>query len=327
MEIWSKLVAPYQVSKTGRSIWQMANTLIPFAVIWVLIYKSLTMSRWVTLGLIILEAGFLIRSFIIFHDCGHGSFFKSKKVNDIVGTLTGFLMFTPYLHWKWEHAGHHATSGNLDKRGIGDLWTLTVKEYQEAKPLKRLTYRLVRNPIGMFFLAPLFLFTVAQRFYSPKAPRKEKWSVHWTTLGFAAIVTVFSLTIGLKAFLMIQIPLIMITGTIGVWLFYVQHQFEDVYWERQKSWNYPQAAIKGSSYLKLPKVLQWFTGNIGFHHVHHLSPRIPNYLLEKCHRELTLFADVKPVTIMSSFRLTRLTLWDEDGKQMVSFKKAKNFNV
>ena len=238
--------------------------------------------------------------------------------------MTGLLSFTPYYHWRWEHAQHHGSSGDLDRRGTGDIWTLTVQEYLEASRWKRFAYRLTRNPLVLFVLAPAFLFLVLQRFPSAKAGRRERHSVYWTNLGVLAMATGLSCLFGLKTYLLIQLGISMVAGTGGIWLFYVQHQFEGVYWERRDRWDYCQAALQGSSFYKLPKVLQWFSGNIGFHHIHHLSPRIPNYYLGQCHQAEPLFQTVKPVTLFASFRSFTFRLWDEQHRKLVGYRALKN---
>ncbi|HEY3915386.1 MAG TPA: fatty acid desaturase [Verrucomicrobiae bacterium] len=273
--------------------------------------------------LAILAGTFLIRVFIVFHDCGHGSFFKSKTANDIVGFITGMLTFTPYYHWRREHAIHHASAGHLDKRGTGDVWTLTVQEYLDSSRWKRFAYRLARNPIVLFVIAPLYLFLVRQRFVSAKANQRERWSVYWMNLALLAMAAGLSAVFGIIPYLIIQLTAIAVAGSAGVWLFYVQHQFEDVYWERADKWDYTSAALQGSSFYKLPKVLQWFSGNIGFHHIHHLSSRIPNYNLERCHKAHPLFQSVKPVTLFSSLKSFTFRLWDEQNKKLISFRKLK----
>ncbi len=323
---WKEIVAKYQTPAAWRSIWQVANTLVPYAALWYLMYRSLAVSYWLMLPLAVLAGGFLVRLFIIFHDCGHGSFFRSRKANDILGAIAGVLCFTPYYHWRWEHAVHHATSGDLDRRGTGDVWTMTVQEYLEASRGKRFAYRLARNPVVLFVVAPLFLFVVRERFPTAGAGRRERRSVYWTNLGILVLAGGLSWAFGLKAFLLIQLTAMMVAGTAGVWLFYVQHQFEGVYWQRREEWDYATAALKGSSFYKLPKVLQWFTGNIGFHHIHHLSPRIPNYYLPKCHQAEPLFQTVKPVTLGSSLKSLTFRLWDEQRQRLVGFgalKRAK----
>jgi omega-6 fatty acid desaturase (delta-12 desaturase) len=266
-----------------------------------------------------------VRVFIISHDCGHGSFFSSAKANDVLGFITGVLTFTPYYHWRWEHALHHATSGDLDRRGTGDVWTLTVQEYLEASRWKRFAYRLARNPVILFGVAPFFLFLIQQRFPSAKAAQRERHSVAWTNLAIVGLGAALGWAFGFKAYVLLQLLVIMTAGSAGVWLFYVQHQFEGVYWERSSGWDYSTAALKGSSFYKLPKVLQWFSGNIGFHHIHHLSPRIPNYNLEKCHRAEPLFQTVKPVTLLSSLKSFTFRLWDEQQRKLVGYGALKRF--
>jgi omega-6 fatty acid desaturase (delta-12 desaturase) len=265
----------------------------------------------------------MVRIFIISHDCGHGSFFKSRRANDILGIITGVLTFTPYHHWRWEHAIHHSSSGDLDRRGTGDVWTLTVQEYLEASRWKKFSYRLARNPIVLFVLAPLFLFLVMQRFPKLKAPLRERLSVYGTNLALLAVACWLIWVFGFKAYLIIQLTVLMVAGSAGVWLFYVQHQFEGVYWERSGEWDYATAALKGSSFYKLPKVLQWFSGNIGYHHIHHLSPRIPNYHLEKCHEAEPLFQTVKPVTLLGSLKSFTFRLWDEQKRKLVGYGQLK----
>jgi omega-6 fatty acid desaturase (delta-12 desaturase) len=317
---WKQIVARYQKPSMGAGMWQIVNTVLPYAGLWVLMYFTHKISWWLTVPLAILAGGFLVRTFIIFHDCGHGSFFKSQRANHILGAITGFLTFTPYFHWRWEHAVHHSTSGDLDRRGTGDVWTLTVQEYLVASRWKRFAYRLARNPFVLFVLAPLFLFLVMQRFHAKKAGSKEILSVYLTNLALAIMATALSIVFGIQAFLLIQLIILAVAGSAGVWLFYVQHQFEGVYWQRGEEWDYATAALKGSSFYKLPRILQWFSGNIGFHHIHHLSPRIPNYHLEKCHNAEPLFQAVPPVTLFSSFKSFTFRLWDEQRCRLVGFK-------
>jgi acyl-lipid omega-6 desaturase (Delta-12 desaturase) len=321
---WKEVVAKYQQPAWRRGLWQVCNTLIPYAALWWLMYLSLGVSYWLTAALVLLAGGFLIRVFIIFHDCGHGSFLPSRKANDLLGMLTGLLTFTPYYHWRWEHALHHATSGDLDRRGRGDVWTLTVQEYLEASRWTRCAYRLARNPFVLFLGAPLFMFMIKQRFPSSKSARRERNSVYGTTLAALAMGAGLSWVFGFKTYLLLQLGVVATGGAAGVWLFYVQHQFEGVYWERRGQWNYCDAALKGSSFYRLPRVLQWFSGNIGFHHIHHLSPRIPNYNLERCHRAEPLFQTVKQVTLFASFKSLTFRLWDEQRGKLVGFRRALN---
>ncbi len=320
---WREAVAGHQNSVLGRSLWQFASTLTGYVALWVLMILSLRTSYWLTLALACVAAGFMVRIFIIFHDAGHGSYFASRRANDIVGFITGVLTFTPYLQWRRMHALHHATSGDLDRRGPGDVWTMTVEEYLGASRWKRLRYRMVRNPFILFVIGPLYVFLFEYRFPWKASGEKERRGMHLTNLALAAIMLVMSLTIGFKAYLLIQLPVHMIAGAVGMWLFYVQHQFEDVYWERQEEWDFTRAALAGSSFYRLPKVLQWFTGNIGFHHIHHLSPAIPNYNLERCHNASPIFQEVKPVTLWSGMKALTFRLWDERQGKLVGFGRLR----
>ncbi len=314
-----KLLAKYQNPKRIRSIWQLINTMVPYAFLWYVMYYSLSVSYWLTLLIAVLAGGLLVRVFIIFHDCGHGSFFKSTKVNHFWGFITGVLTFTPFDTWRHEHARHHAAAGNLDKRGFGDVWTMTVKEYLKAPRLKRFCYRFVRNPFCLLFIIPSFLFLIIHRIPKPSHGPRGSWETHLTNLAILEMAIFLSLLIGWKEYLLIQLPVVIVAGTAGVWLFYVQHQFEGVYWERHGQWDYVTEALKGSSFYKLPKVLDWFTGSIGFHHIHHLCPRIPNYYLAKCYRENKIFQKIKPITILSSLKSLTFRLWDEQNQRLVGF--------
>jgi omega-6 fatty acid desaturase (delta-12 desaturase) len=322
---WRQMIAPYEQSNTKRSIWQLINTFVPLVLLWYATYWSLSVSYWLTLPLAIVTAGVLVRIFIIFHDCCHGSFFSNKQANRIVGTITGILTFCPYDQWKYSHSRHHATSGNLDKHGVGDIWTLTVEEYLELPKLKRIAYRLYRNPIVMFGLGPSFIFLVNYRFNRKGAKQREKNNTYLTNIAIVGLIAFFCWLIGWKAFLLVQGPIFLISGLAGVWLFYVQHQFEGAYFEKDENWNHVDAALQGSSFYKLPRILQWFTGNIGFHHIHHLSSRVPNYYLDKAHKENELFQDVEPVTFFSSFKSLRFRIWDENRKKLMGFSYIKKF--
>jgi omega-6 fatty acid desaturase (delta-12 desaturase) len=316
---WKDVVAKYQQPSLWRSVSQIVNSLLPYVALWILMYISLAVSYWITLPLAVLAGGFLVRVFIIHHDCGHGSFFKSQRANDIVGFITGVLTFTPYHFWRWEHAVHHAGSGDLDRRDLGSVWTLTVQEYLEAPFWKRFAYRLVRNPFVLFALVPAILFLFMHRFASARASKRDRLSVYWTNAAIVAVAAVLSYFWGLKAYLVIQLSVTVVTSTVGVWLFYVQHQFEGVNWRRHGEWDYTSAALEGSSYYKLPRILQWFSGNIGFHHIHHLSPRIPNYNLEKCHNEDPRFQRATTLTIFSSLKSISHRLWDESHQRLVGY--------
>lgn len=316
---WKEIIARFQSPSLPRAIWQLVNTLVPYFAVWFLMYWSLSVSYWLTLALSVLAGLLVVRTFIIFHDCCHGSFFKSKRANTVVGFLTGMLSFTPYGHWRWQHNVHHATSGDLDRRGEGDIWTLTVQEYLEASRWKKFAYRLARNPIVLFVVAPLGMFLIYQRFPSSGAKGRDRASVIWMNIALAFMVAGWCWLFGWQAYLMMQLPVTLVAGAAGIWMFYVQHQFEDVYWERREEWDYTTAALQGSSFYKLPKILQWFTGNIGFHHIHHLSSRIPNYNLERCHRSHPLFQQVKPITMLSSLKCISLRLWDEQSRKLVGY--------
>jgi len=318
---WEKIIMKYNRPEMRKTIWQLINTFVPYVGMWYLMYLSLQFPYWVTLLLSLPAAGFLIRLFIFFHDCGHGSFFHTKKTNDFVGKILGIISFTPYSSWHYTHKVHHATAGNLDKRGVGDVWTMTVEEYLAASKKDRLVYRLYRNPWFMFTVGAIYMPLVRNRLTFKRMSRKDKSDVYLTNIGILVIATLLSLWIGVKAYLIIQLPIVIFAHVAGIWLFYIQHQYDDVTWDRGPEWDYKSAAIDGSSFLKLPVVLQWFTGNIGFHHVHHLSSRIPNYNLPRCHYENDLFKDIKPVTLYSSFRTLNLRLWDETSRQMIGFRK------
>ena len=323
---WQKVIMKYNQPDLRKSIWQICNSVIPYFIVWYLMVQSLHISYLITFFLTLIGSGLLVRIFIIFHDCGHGSYFKSKKANDIVGIICVIIAYTPYYKCHSQHSEHHATTVNLDKRGNGDVWIMTVNEYLNSSKWKRFFYRAFRNPFIMFTLGPLFMILVQNRFSKKYMTPKERWNIYFTNIVLLLMATGMSLLIGLKAYLLIQVPLIIIAHTIGLWLFYIQHQFEDVSWDRTGSWDYKTAAIEGSSFLKLPVILQWFTGNIGFHHVHHLSPRIPNYNLARCQYENDLFKDVKPITLLSTFKALNLSLWDEANGQLVRFRKVTVHN-
>jgi omega-6 fatty acid desaturase (delta-12 desaturase) len=323
---WIEVISNYNQPDTLRSIWQIINSLVPYALLWVAMYYSLGISYLLTLALAFIAAGFLVRMFIIFHDCGHGSFFRNKKANRIVGTILGSLSFTPYDRWHKDHAIHHRTVGNLDKRGHGDVWTLTVSEYADLSGGQKFVYRLYRNPIVLFLIGPFFLFVIWFRFTRKGMEQAERRSVHISNLIILIYATGLILLLGWKAFLLIQLPVIYIASSAGVWLFYVQHQFEDVIWSRQEDWDYQRMALEGSSFLKFPRLLQWFSGNIGYHHIHHLSPMIPNYKLEACHKENQMFDGIKAINFTASIRTLSLRLWNEQAGKLVSFRQFKKLS-
>ncbi|MFJ7163028.1 fatty acid desaturase [Bacillus safensis] len=318
-----KQVGQFSGADSKKSIIQLFNTFIPFLGLWFLAYYSLNISYLLTLFFAVIAAGFLVRVFIIFHDCCHQSFFKQKPLNHLFGFLTGVLTLFPYLQWQRDHSIHHATSSNLDKRGTGDIWLLTVKEYQEASAWTKFRYRFYRNPFVMFILGPIFVFLLKNRFNVKNARKKERWNTYFTNVSIIALAAATCLIFGWQEFLLVQGPIFLISGSIGVWLFYVQHTFEDSYFEADEHWNYVQAAVEGSSFYKLPKLLQWLTGNIGYHHVHHLSPRVPNYLLEHAHDQSEPLQNVPTITLKTSLESMKFRLWDEETKAFVTFREAR----
>jgi len=318
-----KQVAPYEKSNTKASVWQVINTIVPFFILWFLAYKSLSVSYILTLAIAVVASGFMVRTFIIFHDCCHHSFFKNRKANKILGTITGILTVFPYSQWAHDHSVHHATSSNLDKRGTGDIWMLTVDEYSSASFWARLGYRLYRNPFVMFVLGPIYVFVIKNRFNRKGARLKERLNTYLTNVSLISLTGLLCWAIGWESFLLVEGPIFLLAGSAGIWLFYVQHTFEDSYFEEDKDWEYVKAAVEGSSFYKLPKVLQWLTGNIGYHHVHHLSPRVPNYKLEEVHNNTPPLQNVPTVTLGTSLSSLKFHLWDEESKKFVRFKDVR----
>ena len=315
---WRPIVERYEKPDRTRSLLQLSTSILPYLLLWGLMIWTITVSYLLTLLLAVFAAGFWLRIFIIGHDCGHGSFFKSKRANHFWGAFSGLLTLTPYLSWRHEHAMHHGSSGNLDRRGMGDIWTLTVKEYLSSPWWRRVIYRIYRNPVAMFGAGPLLLFGIWYRVPIAGGPR-ERRSVHLTNIGLLAVGLSMCTLLGIAHYLMILLPVLIVATSAGVWLFYVQHQFEGAYWERDDDWDYLRQAMEGSSFYRLPKILQWFTGNIGYHHIHHLSHRIPNYHLEKCHNENEMFRQVNEIGLLSSLKSITFRLWDEDERKLVGF--------
>jgi omega-6 fatty acid desaturase (delta-12 desaturase) len=320
---WREALAPYARPHRGRSAINLATSVAPYGALLVLMYLALPVSYLLTLALAVVAAGFLVRTFIVFHDCTHGSFLASKRANTWVGTTLGLLVFATFASWGHKHAVHHATAGDLDRRGVGDVQTITVAEYQARSWSGRLAYRLFRHPLVMFGLGPIYALVVQPRVVPRSARPRIQRSVMATNLALVAMIGGLCWLIGWQDYLLIQAPTILLAGAAGIWLFYVQHQFEDVYWETGERWSYADAALHGSSYLKLPKVLQFFSGNIGFHHVHHLSARIPNYNLQRAHEENPMFHAVPTLSLADGIRAVRLKLYDEERGQMVSFAQAR----
>ncbi len=314
----------YRVPNRWRALFELGVTAGLLVLCWSLMWLSLGVGYWLTLLLAVPAAGFLVRLFMIQHDCGHGSFFPERPANDWVGRMLGVLTFTPYDYWKRNHAMHHATSGNLDRRGVGDILTLTAEEYRARSSLGRLLYRIYRSPFVMFGIGPAYLFFLQHRL--PFDQMRGGWrpwlSTTATNAGIALLAGVAILFIGVWPFLAIQVPVMLLAASIGVWLFYVQHQFEHVVWSRSGTWALPEAALFGSSHYDLPAPLRWLTANIGVHHVHHLCSRIPFYRLGKVLRDYPQLRAIGRLTFVDSIRSVRLTLWDEARQKLVSFREA-----
>jgi omega-6 fatty acid desaturase (delta-12 desaturase) len=318
------LVESFVRPRWPRAVAELLETFIPYVVLNVVMVLMVGHGHPIlALALTVPAAAFLVRVFIIFHDCCHGSFFRSRRANRITGYVAGILTLTPYDKWQREHAAHHATAGDLDRRGIGDVWTLTTTEYLTATKGRRLFYRAFRNPFIMFGLGPSLLFLIANRFSGSGHSSRERFSVYVTNTGIVAAFLLAYLTIGLSTLLLIQLPTLLLAGASGVWLFYVQHQFDDVYWARHEAWVPMKAALEGSSYYQLPKVLQWLTGSIGLHHIHHVQPRIPFYNLQRCQDAIPAFQAVRPLTVRHSLHSLRLRLLDETGRRMVTLAALK----
>ena len=325
---WRKVVPKYQEPDVRRAITPAVTTLGLLGIALYVMNRSLVLPYWITLLLAVPTAGLFVRTFIIMHDCSHGSFLPWRRANDTLGFVTGVLTLFPFEQWRRDHAMHHASSGDLDRRGHGDVATLTVREYLARPFWGRVKYRLFRNPAVLFGLGPLQLM-IGQRFQPRDLATKDKGvrSVWVTNAAITAGILLCLLLVGWRFLVLVYLPAMYIAAAVGIWLFYVQHQFEDAYWKKHDEWDYVTAAIKGSSYFKLPAVLQWFTGNIGLHHVHHLGPRIPNYNLQRCHDENALFHDASVMTLSRSFAVLRLTLWEEDKQRLVGFSAARRYRT
>jgi omega-6 fatty acid desaturase (delta-12 desaturase) len=320
---WLSIVAGYKNPDLKKSLCQLANTFIPVLILWCLAYFSLDYSYWLTFCFSLVMGSFIARVFSIMHDCSHGSFFQSRMAMDITGFICGIITLTPFKCWRKIHAVHHAGSSHISKREMGDFPLLTVNEYLALPGFAQLKYRFMRHPLFILGVVPFLLFFILQRMpatakvfnFTPE----EKRSVQWTNLSILAVIVIISSLTGFKAFLLVQLPASLFISTIGVALFYIQHQFEDTYWAANEDFDYYLAAMKGSSFFKLPVVLNWLTGNTGYHHIHHLSPLIPNYKLPVCYAENPQFQAVKPITLSDSFKTFSLALWDESQQKLVSF--------
>lgn len=318
---WHAELAGFRKSDNRKATWQLVNTLLPYGFLWYLMIATMKhgYSYGWTLLLAVPAAAFLVRIFILFHDCAHGSLFTSKRANVFFGYLLGVLVLTSFEDWRFIHLRHHGTYADLDARGFGDIWTMTLQEYQQISKLKQLQYRLYRNPLVLIGLGALFNFLLSNRLPDMRVRRKERLGVILTNLLILAVVLTAAKLIGWRIFLLIQLPVLWLAGGAGIWLFYVQHQFTGGYWARKQEWDPLRAAMEGSSYYQLPAILRWFSGNIGYHHVHHLSPTIPNYRLKKCYDSVAELRNIKPLTFSKSLSCFRLKLWDEDQQKMVNF--------
>jgi omega-6 fatty acid desaturase (delta-12 desaturase) len=320
---WAHTLAPYAHPSVRRSVGCLASSVVPYVGLLVAMYFALRVSVFLVLVLGVLAAGFLLRTYIVFHDCAHGSFLPSKRGNIWLGRALGVLVYAPFLRWRHSHAIHHATAADLDRRGEGDVLTLTVTEYNARDFIGRLRYRLFRNPFLMFGLGPLFAMVLGPRVAPRRARGRIRRSVHATNAALAGAIACACVLIGWRGFLIIEGPAALLAGSAGIWLFYVQHQFEDTLWERNGDWSYADAALQGSSYLKLPSLLQFFTGNIGLHHVHHLNARIPNYNLQTAHDENPMLHSVPTLSLWDGLCAVRLKLWDDDSRKLVTFAQAR----
>lgn len=322
---WTRILIKYREPILSRSIFELAVTLGPFVAIWALAWWSLSISPWLAMGLALINAGFLVRLFMIQHDCGHSAFFKQRALGDWIGRCLGVLTLTPYDVWRKNHAIHHSTTGNLDRRGTGDLPTLTVREYREKSSFDRAMYRLVRNPLFLFGIAPIYLFLIQNRLPigQMRTGRRYWISAMGTNAAIAAMLALLAWFGGVEVLLFVFLPTVVLAAITGVWFFYVQHQFEDTVWDIEEDWNLQDAALHGSSHYDLPLVLRWMTANIGVHHVHHLASRIPFYRLGEAIRDHDLLAQSRRITLRESFRCARLHLWDEQSRKLLSFSDAR----
>ena len=320
---WRDDLARYARPHLGRSALDLTTSLLPYAALSVLMFLALDVSHLLVLVLAIPAAGFLLRTYIVFHDCAHGSFLPGKRANGWLGVALGMVVFESFVSWRHSHAVHHATAGDLGRRGVGDVLTLTVAEYHRSPWGRRLGYRLFRNPLVMFGLGPIYGLLVQPRLVSRSARPRIRRSVIATNIALVVWVGALCWLLGWREYLLVQTPTALLAGSVGVWLFYVQHQFEDTYWETGGDWSYADAALRGSSHLRLPTVLRFFTGNIGLHHVHHLSTRIPNYNLQRAHDANPIFHGVPTLSLWDGLRAVRLKLWDEERRRLVTFAEAR----
>jgi omega-6 fatty acid desaturase (delta-12 desaturase) len=324
---WREALAPYAVPCVRRGTLSIANSVLPYVAVSAAVYVTLGVSPALTAGLAIVAAGFLVRVFVVFHDCAHGSLLPSRRANTVLGTALGLLVLSPFRRWRHDHAVHHATAGDLDRRGVGDIVTLTVAEYTKRSFRGRLGYRLLRNPLVMFGLGPVMAMVIGPRIVAKGARPRMRNSVLGTDAALALLVGGLCWLIGWKDFVIVWAPAALLAGSAGIWLFYVQHQFEDAYWKRGEEWSYADAGLRGSSHLKLPPVLRFFTGNIGLHHVHHLNARIPSYNLPHAHAASPLFVEVPTLSLSDGLRAIGLKLWDEQAGRLVTFAQARRLSA
>jgi len=318
-----KELRKFAVPRRSQGWISILTSAVPYLGLLAITYLTLGTSLPLTIALEVLSGGFLVRTFVIFHDCTHGSLLPTKRENKLVGTVLGLLVLTPFISWRHEHAIHHATAGDLDRRGVGDVMTMTVEEYLHAPVHHRVGYRLFRNPLVMFGLGPVLAMVIAPRLVPSGARPRVRNSILATNVVLAALIGGLCLLLGWKSFLLAWAPAAMLAGSAGVFLFYVQHQFDDTYWRSAEEWSYTDAALQGSSYLKLPAILNFFSANIGLHHVHHLNARIPSYNLQQAHASCVLFESVPVLTVSDGIRCARLKLWDEDSQRLVTFAQAR----
>ena len=318
---WRALIAPYVKPNAARALFQLMNTGVPFIAVMTAMLVALDHGRLAALLLVPVAGALLVRLFMLQHDCGHDSFFPARWANDLLGWVLGILTLTPYTSWRGAHAVHHASTGNLDRRGIGDLTTLTIEEFAALPARRRLAYRLYRHPLVLFGLGPAWTFLIRQRIPTGHPARNpQEWlSVIGTDAAMVAVLAGLVALVGPLSVLLAVLPVVLLAGTIGMWLFYIQHQFEDTYWEDRRGWDFRSAALQGASFYDLPPVLRWLTGNIGFHHVHHLSSRIPNYRLRACHESNPAFRAAPRLSLRQSLRCARLALWDPERRKLVAF--------
>jgi omega-6 fatty acid desaturase (delta-12 desaturase) len=319
---WVKLLGRYCAPDSTRGAFELLATVVPFFGIWALMLFCLDHGYWLCLPLALPAAAFLVRLFMIQHDCGHGSFFRRRVANDTIGRIIGVLTLTPYDYWRRTHAVHHATAGNLDRRGLGDVGTLTVAEYRALPRWRRVAYRLSRNPLVLLGLGPVYLFLLKYRLPAGlMRGGSEVWiSAMSTNLAIAGVVVGMTALVGIETFLLIQLPITLLAASAGVWMFYVQHQFEDTYWARQGDWSFHVGAMAGSTHYDLPAPLRWLTANIGVHHVHHVASRIPSYRLREVLADHPELRDVGRLTLRQSLKCFRLALWDEESRRLVAFR-------